>query len=306
MTPAGRGRDGGSGRHVGMTRAMTPPIPPREALTDLLPPDVDLRSGAGLREEQARAVWYGVVWSRLGRGDLAWAQWDGVSSPALGPWVAAERGRVLRELGMHEAAEALERPALLVADDPVDAAMLRVSLTADAVGSNDVDRARQRLRSAEMAVRAAPPGPRLARQRLRLTWVRVEVAFLSGEQPSEAGLPSWDEQTDAPRLPPDHAWGSRFHTAKGLLFAGVVRGDDRLLDAAAADAPPVLRWAIELARADRGRVGALEAARRAWATLVPPPGTEQAVAATPTARRLALGSFPLGEEGPSGSSRRHR
>jgi hypothetical protein len=268
-------------------RRVTPLVPPAEALAELLPPDVDLASGAGVRHDAAIPVWYGVVWSRLGRGDLAWQQWDRVTLPALGPWIAAERGRVLRELGLHQAAEALEWPALLHAQDPVDAAMVRISLTADAVGSLDRSTARRRLAAAEAALAVVPDGPRAARQRLRLAWVRVEVAFLCGDPLPFAGLPVWDDRTQRPRFPADHVWGSRFHTAKGLLFGGVARDDDRLLDAAVAIAPPVLSWGIELARADRGRPGALEAARQAWRAIVPPPGTPAAVAATPTARRLA-------------------
>jgi hypothetical protein len=282
-----------------------PPLPPLDALAALLPPDVDLASGAGLRHEAAVPVWYGVVWSRLGRGDLAWRHWDRVQLPELQPWIAAERGRVLRELGLHAEAEALEWPALLRAD-PIDAAMLRISLTADAVGLGDRDRARRRLEAAREAVAALVESPRAARQRLRLTWVGVEVAYLDGVAPSADGLPWWDAQagddrtdrTDrmerpaagdgggGPGYPADHAWGSGFHTAKGLLFGGIVRGDLRLLDAAAAVAPPVLAWGVHLARADAGVPGALDAARTAWAATAAPPHVAREVAATPTARRL--------------------
>jgi hypothetical protein len=231
------------------------------------------------------------VWSRLGRGDLAWEHWDRVHLPELAPWIAAERGRVLRELGLHAAAEALEWPALLRVQDPVDEAMLRVSLVADAVGVDDVDRAARRLEAATAAVAALGSRPsiegRVARQRLRLAWVGVEVAYLTGRAPDTAGLPWWDETSAAPAFPVDHRWGSGFHTAKGLLFAGIVRGDDRLLAASAAAAPPVLRWGVELARADRGDPDALGRARAAWAEMVPPPEVAAEVAATPTARRLA-------------------
>jgi hypothetical protein len=264
-----------------------PPAPPPDALTTLLPPDVDLGSGAGLRHEAAVPVWHGVVWGRLGRGDLAFRHWDRVQLPTLQPWIAAERGRVLRELGLHAEAESQEWPALLRADDPVDAAMLRVSLTADAVGLGDRVRAERRLAAAQEAVTALPDGPRAARQRLRLTWVGVELAFLVGAAPAVAALAGWDEVTGRPDLPADHRWGSDFHTAKGLLFGGVVREDLRLLAAAAALAPPVLAWGVQLARADRGEPGALAAARTAWRCVVPPTGTEAAVAGTPTAHRLA-------------------
>jgi hypothetical protein len=240
----------------------------------------------GWRHEAGRPVWLGVVWSRLGRGDLAWAHWDRVQLPELQPWLAAERGRVVRELGLHARAEALEWPALLAAHDPVDQAMLRVSLVADAVGAGDVERAVRRLEAAREAVCALEDGPRAARQRLRLAWVGVEVAYLRGEVPSGDGLPWWDEEADAPAFPDDHRWGSTFHTAKGLLFAGIVHGDLRLLDAASAVAPPVLRWAVELARADFGAPAALELAREAWAQVVPSPHIAKEAARTSTARRL--------------------
>jgi hypothetical protein len=269
------------------TSPPTPPMPPpAEALARLLPPDV--RSSRPWRHEAAAPVWQGVVWGRLGRGDLAWEHLDRVRLPALQPWIAAERGRILRELGLHAAAEALEWPALLTATDPVDIAMLRVSLAADAVGMGDVDRAVRRLSAASDALAELPDDPRSARQRLRGTWVGVEVAWLSGSPPSPAGLPCWDATTGAPSFPPEHAWGSEFHTAKGLLFGGVVHAEPLLLDAAADIAPPVLAWAVQLARADVGREGAEAAAVHAWKRVVPPPAFDAQVRSGPTAARFTI------------------
>jgi hypothetical protein len=216
-------------------------------------------------------VWLGMVWGRLGRGDHAWACFDRVRLPGLQPWIAAERGRLLRELGDHTAAEAIEWPALVRADDPVDAAMLRISLAADAVGLGDLDRAASRLQAARTAVASLPDSPRAARQRVRLSWVEVEVAWLRHEPPPVDALPVWSEGFAGPQLPRDYAAGTPFHTAKGLLFAGVVRADPRLLDAAAEDAPPALLWAVHAARADAGRPGAGDAARAARAAIVAPP-----------------------------------
>lgn len=230
-----------------------------------------------------------MIWGRLGRGDLAWEHFDRVRLPALQPWIAAERGRILRELGLHAAAESLEWPALLAATDPVDAAMLRTSLAADAVGMGDVDRAVRRLGAAAETLAELPDGPRAARQRLRITWVGIEVAWLSGASPSPDGLPFWDAATGAPSFPPDHAWGSDFHAAKGLLFAAVVHAEPRLLDAAADLAPPALAWAIQLARADAGREGAEAAALRAWRGIVPPPAFDAQVRSGPTAARFEIG-----------------
>ena len=245
------------------------PVPPTAALKALLPPDVDLRGR--LRHEAARPVWLGMVWGRLGRGDLAWLHFDRVRLPELQPWIAAERGRIVRELGDHASAEALEWRALVRADEPVDAAMLRVSLTADAVGMGDVARATSRLRAARKAVAGLTDGPRAARQRLRLVWVEVEVAWLRGQTPPDDGLPVWHDVLQGPRFPPDHAAGSTFHTAKGLLFAGVVRHDPRLLDTAAQQAPPALLWAVHEARAAAGFAGAAQAATAARREVVHPP-----------------------------------
>lgn len=272
----------------------------------LLPADV---AAAWPRSSTAvRSVWTGVVWSRSARCDLAWAWWDVVSGagdgsplvagppgPAdpgtaprgLAAWIAAERGRCLRELGLHQAAQDLEVPALVAANDPIDAATLHISLVADAVGLVRPDQARTRLEAARRAVASLPEGPRAARQRLRLAWVGVEVALLTGSVPASDGVPRWDDVAGGPLLPDDHAHGSRFHTAKGLLFGAVVHDDARLLAAAHELAPGMLRWAVLLALADRGEPGAIHAARRAWRLVVPPPGFEPAVAASATARRLA-------------------
>jgi hypothetical protein len=264
----------------------------------LLPPDVDLVRG--WRHTAADVVWQGVVWGRLGRADLAATHLDLVQAPALQPWIAAERGRLARELGLHAHAEAVECRALERAEDAVDVAMLRISLTADAVGVGEVDRAVERLAAARVAVAASPDGPRAARQRLRLGWVEVEVGALSGAgTPAVVGrrLARWDPGSGGVVQPDDARHGTAFHRAKGCLFAGVVRDDDRLLDAAAVEAPPILAWAVALARADRGRAGALEDARAAWARIVPSPGWADEVAATPTARRLTATSGRAGGRG---------
>lgn len=259
------------------------PSPPAEELARLLPPDVDL--GHPARHEAARPVWLGMVWSRLGRGDLAWQFWDRVGADEVRPWMAAERGRVLRELGLHAEAERIEWPALAAASDPVDRAMLQVSLAADAVGRGDGEGARRRFATAGRTVADLPDSPRAARQRLRLTWVGVEVAWVSGGAPRPDGLP----QVEAADLPADLAAGSAFHRAKAWLFSGLVGRDLRALDRALREAPPVLVWAIHLARADLGAPDAEAAARQAWTGIRPPAPHAAAVAATATARRLRQG-----------------
>jgi hypothetical protein len=252
--------------------ASAPEPPPSEALAELVPPDVHLDTGAGLRHPDARTIWLGVVWGRLGRGDLAAAHFDRVTAPSLQPWIGAERGRLLRELGGHAAAERLEEPALHLAEDPVDQAMLLLSLAADAVGQGRPATAQHRLAAAQRVLaQVAPPGPRADRQRVRAGWVEVEVAWLTGRAPEPSGLPSVDA-LGAPVVPAIYRAGSRFHLAKGLLFAGVVRGEVRALDLALELAPPALWWAVQLARGAAGVSGAEDAGNRARAAIVPLPG----------------------------------
>lgn len=258
--------------------------PPDDALETLLPPDLS-EDPSSWRHPAALDVWYGVVWSRLGRGDLAWAWWDAVEADALRPWIHAERGRVLRELGLHTEAQVHDGDGLAMAIDPVDIAMLRLGLAADAIGLGHVEAAVLRLDAASTIVDALEDSPRAARQRLRRSWVEVELAIAEGRTPEATALPDYDVETGV-LWPDDYAHGTVFHRAKGLLFAGIARRDADLLDEAAAMAPPVLAWAVELARADAGDEDAMARARDTWERVVPPPGFEEAVARTPTVRRL--------------------
>lgn len=267
------------------------PAPPDDALERLLPSDV-ADDPAEWRHPAELDVWYGVVWSRLGRADLAWEWWAQADADPLRAWIAAERGRCLRELGLHGEAERLDEEGLARASDPVDTVMLRLGLAADAVGAGEPERAELRLRSAQDVLDALPHGPRVARQRLRATWVAVEVATIAGGALPLSAIARWDDERDAPMLPDDHAYGTEFHRAKGLMFAGICHDDLRLLDAALGTAPPVLEWAIQLARADRGVEGAFAGAREAFGAVVPPPGYEDAVRRTPTARRLRGDPIP--------------
>ena len=259
-------------------------LPPDEALDDLVPLDVPADPTA-LRHPAELDVWYGHVWSRLGRGDLAWAWWDQVEAEVLEPWIAAERGRVLRELGLHAAASWYDELGLSNVYEPVEMVMLRLGLAADAIGLGDSEGARIRFGAADSLLRTLPDGPRAARQRLRRSWVAVELAAFSEEEPDLDTLPDLDEDGE-PSFPDDYRSGTRFHRAKGLLFGGIARRDADLLDAAAAIAPPVLLWAVELARADRGDPDAEARARDAWEQIVAPPGYEEDIQRTPTAKRI--------------------
>ncbi len=256
------------------------PKPPAAAVKAFTPADVR----AKLRHPKAQPVWHGIVWSRLGRCDLAWQWWESCDTTVLQPWILAEQARVLRELGLHLDAEAHDAEGLAMARDEVDAAMLRIGLVADAVGRGDSRLCNQRLGVATHDVENLTESPRAARQRLRLAWVEVEVCQLTNREPMTFNLPaSVDDGID---FPPDFEHGSDFHRAKGLLFGSIARHDPKLLEAAVALAPPMLLWAVHLARADANVRGAVGAAKAAWKEIVPPPVYADDVAATATAKRL--------------------
>lgn len=237
-----------------------------------------------LRSADAAAVWNGLVWGRLGRGDRAWDWWDSVDDEDLQPWIAGERGRVLRELGLHAPAMELEEAGLAAAHDLTDMVLLRLSLAADAVGLGQESAARRSLGTAGSLLVELPADPRVRRQRLRRRWIEVEIAQLGGSRPVADGLPSLG--ADGPVYPIDHEAGTDFHRAKGLLFAGIVREEPALLVVASGLAPPALRWAVELARLDTGDEEAARRAVTAWNQVVPPPAFADAVAATPVAERM--------------------
>lgn len=206
----------------------------------------------------------GYLWMRAGRYDLAWSAWERRPSDAR---VHVSRGATCRELGLHERAEEHDLAAAASAEAPITAAAT-VGLVADAVGRSEPYEAASRLERARQEVCNLDRSPVADRQHIRLGWVEVEVALLTGAQP-DSPLPRFTASggIDAP---PTYRTGTRHHLAKGLMFAGVVDGDLGTLEHAATLAPSGWRWAIHLARVDLGASGAREEARSAWAEVVPP------------------------------------
>jgi hypothetical protein len=266
----------------GAVRPLTPPLD--ADLQRWLPPVTAGSARDPAASASAAAVWCGVVWGRLGRGDVAWAWWDSVDDPQLQPWIAAERGRLLREVGLHAQAKGHDAAGLATAVDLTDVVMLRLSLAADWVGLAEPALAASALSSASDLLDELQDGPRTARQRLRRTWVSVEVAMASGRPPSVDGLPAGTAQQ--PLFDEDYQHGTDFHRAKGLLFAAVVRAEPGLLPLSVELAPPALQWAIELARLDAGDQSAGPRAMAAWRAVVGPPGHEAAIRRALTSRRI--------------------
>jgi len=185
---------------------------------------VDQAVETGRPDEASAATWLlGVSLGACGRYGQALAVLDpladgdhaGVAARRLFASLAASTGAsVHRQLGRHEAARLLDRRALEIEPEAAEAVFdARLGLAADAVGLADLDTARA---EAEVAAALVDSRPDWWRQRVRLGWVRAEVALLAGD-PAEAertgdGAVALAESSGAPR-----------HVAKGLLFVGVAQ-----------------------------------------------------------------------------------
>lgn len=127
---------------------------------------------------------------------------------------AATVASVHRQLGRHAAARETDLRGLSLTDGVGEAAFdCRLGLAADAVGLGDVASATAELAEAASLV---PGRDDWWRQRVRLDWVRAEVALLEGNtaqavESAEAAV-AGAEEARAPR-----------HVAKGLLFLGVAQ-----------------------------------------------------------------------------------
>ncbi|MBW3537172.1 MAG: hypothetical protein KY395_05285, partial [Actinobacteria bacterium] len=98
---------------------------------------------------------------------------------------------------------------LAEAVDIVDVVMLRLSLVADAIGKGDVGTAELRYEAVAPILAELDDTPRLARQRLRCSWVEVELAVLEGRPPTTQGLPAWDPEQGVV-FPDAYAHGTTF------------------------------------------------------------------------------------------------
>lgn len=194
---------------------------------------VEVAVAAGQEAEASAATWLlGVCLGAAGRYGRALEVLDPLVSAVGTPEsrvIAALAGATVasvhRQLGRHSVAQGYDETALAAAGDNAEGRFDAVlGLAADAVGLGDADAARAHLDEA-----AALVGERTDwwRQRVRLGWVRAEVALLTGDPQAatEAATASVElaEATGAPR-----------HVAKGLLFLGVAQVEaDRAAEAAA-------------------------------------------------------------------------
>lgn len=196
----------------------------------------------GLAAEAAAAGWLlGVCLASAGRYGAALEVLDplvsddgSAESRVLASLASATVASVHRQLGRHAVAQGYDERALAgsmgLGEAGFDALL---GLAADAVGLGDPGTASDRLAEAAALTEGRPDW---WRQRVRLGWVRAEVALLEG-RPDDAvaaaqAAVDLAEHSGAPR-----------HVAKGLLFLGVAQ----LEAGRPAEAVPALRRAGLLA-----------------------------------------------------------
>jgi hypothetical protein len=206
--------------------------PPGTAVT-ALEQAVDLANASGRTAEATAASWLlGVAQAARGRFGTALTLLGGVMGPLraalageetapelrlFGALGAATVASVHRQLGRHTTAWDFDALGLTAADaiPGLDEAVFdcRLGLASDAVGLGERDIAQTELGVAAALVEAHPDW---WRQRVRLDWVRAEIALL--EENPEGAQEAAGEAIDRAEL----ARAPR-HVAKGLLFLGVAQ-----------------------------------------------------------------------------------
>jgi tetratricopeptide (TPR) repeat protein len=189
---------------------------------------VELAVAEEMPAEAAAAGWLlGVCLSSAGRYGAALAVLEPVVAGAgsgadhetaedrlLGALAAATVASIHRQLGRHSVAQGYDETALSVSDGAGEAGFdALLGLAADAVGLGDAGAAAERLQA---AADLAEGRPEWWRQRVRLDWVRAEVALLEDRAQDAVAAAhaavELAEHSGAPR-----------HVAKGLLFQGVAQ-----------------------------------------------------------------------------------
>lgn len=206
--------------------------PPSTAVT-ALEQAVELANASGRVAEATAATWLlGVAQAARGKFGTALTLLGGVMGPLraavageqtapelrlFGALGAATVASVHRQLGRHTTAWDFDALGLTAADaiPGLDEAVFdcRLGLASDAVGLGERDIANTEL---GVAAQIADAHPDWWRQRVRLDWVRAEIALLDedpqGAQEAAGEAIDRAELARAPR-----------HVAKGLLFLGVAQ-----------------------------------------------------------------------------------
>ena len=210
--------------------------PPGKAV-DALSRAIELAHAAGNTDASTAALWllglslgacgrYGTALTTLTPVLDAGEAAAGGSARLFGALAGASLGSIRRQLGRHAEAREADERGLTLTDGTGEAAFAcLLGLAADAVGLNDSAVAHGHAEAAEALLPDRPT--EWWRQRVRLDWVRAEIALLD-EDPESAveAAESAVERAERARAPR--------HVAKSLLFQGVARIQNADLDGAAA------------------------------------------------------------------------
>ncbi|HVF04930.1 MAG TPA: hypothetical protein VNA20_08830 [Frankiaceae bacterium] len=210
--------------------------PPGKAV-DALSRAVEVAHAAGNSDASTAALWLlGVSLGASGRYGTAMTTLLPVleageaaskgSARLFGAMAGASLGSIRRQLGRHADARELDQRGLKLTDGTGEAAFAcLLGLAADAVGLNESKAAHENADAAEALLPDRPT--EWWRQRVRLDWVRAEVALLEGDP---------DSAVDAAEAAVERAERARAprHVAKSLLFQGVAQIQNADLDGAAA------------------------------------------------------------------------
>jgi hypothetical protein len=211
--------------------------PPGKAI-DALSRAIEQAHAAGNTDASTAALWLmGVSLGACGRYGTALTTLTPVleageaakglgSARLFGAMAGASIGSIRRQLGRHAEAREVDERGLALTDGTGEAAFAcLLGLAADAVGSGDAKTAQD---NADKAAELLPDRPtEWWRQRVRLDWVRAEIALL--EEDPETAVDAAEaaveraERSQAPR-----------HVAKSLLFQGVAQIQNGDLEGAAA------------------------------------------------------------------------
>lgn len=187
---------------------------------------------------------------------------------------ASTMASIHRQLGRHEVARALDEKALRLAQDSAEAAFdARLGLAADAVGLGDAAAARSEL---DRAAGLTEGRSDWWRQRVRLLWVRAELALLNGD-PTAAVTAAEKAVTVA------EGSGAPRHVAKSLLFQGVAQVQAGDLD----EAGTTLRRAATLAES-LGCLPLLWPSRAVLGALIEPTAPQESARSLASARNAVL------------------
>jgi tetratricopeptide (TPR) repeat protein len=186
---------------------------------------VETAHESGRDDEATAAAWLlGVALGAAGKYGSALAVLEpladraAVDHPArrlFASLAASTAASVHRQLGRHAAARVLDEQAESLAGDAPEALFdARLGLAADAVGLDDGTVARTRLEQATVLLEGRADW---WRQRVRMLWVRAEIALLPGGDPAAAVKAAETAVTLA------EGSGAPRHVAKSLLFLGVAQ-----------------------------------------------------------------------------------